>query len=98
MKTTHTPAPWKVCDEEQFHLIWSEKAKGYVASVDIYDSEGALRSNADADAALIAAAPELLQQLTKLLEQVQQLNYLGKTEIYLGDAVAAVDKATGEQE
>lgn len=66
MTSTHTPGPWTLGDEDSPLLLSSDNA--YVAQVLSRDEKGALRPSYAADAALIAAAPDLLAAL-KLLEQ-----------------------------
>lgn len=66
MTTTHTPGPWTLGDEND-PLVFSPVAGAYVAQVLAYDG-GSLRSNYAADAALIAAAPDLLAALRTLVD------------------------------
>lgn len=65
----HTPGPWKLSDEGQYNLVWSDELKDYVASVHVYDSKGHLYANADANAALISAAPDLLEALQAIVDE-----------------------------
>ena len=62
MLNTHTPGPWIVGDDSN-PLIFSPSAGDYVAQVAAYDSRHRLRPSYAADAALIAAAPDLLAAL-----------------------------------
>ena len=64
MTTTHTPGPWTLGDEDN-PLVFSPAAGAYVAQVlaYTYGDIGTLRAGVDADARLIAAAPDLLAAL-----------------------------------
>jgi predicted P-loop ATPase len=53
----HTPGPWSVDDPDQ---IWAESVGEYVAITQVEDWETIPREQAEANARLIAAAPELL--------------------------------------
>lgn len=85
MKTQHTPGPWKACrhhedysgpyfdiDEEgreEYHarpFVKIESANGYTVT-----SAHDLSTMTNADAALIAAAPELLAALVSLHDDIQ---------------------------
>lgn len=92
MQTNHTPGPWTLGDEND-PLVFSPVAGAYVAQVLAYDG-GSLRSNYAADAALIAAAPELLAALREIVDHFQRTG-----DPTLGDmaprARAAIAKATG---
>lgn len=100
MKTKHTPGPWyaeKIVDRAEFNIF---PAGGTYAIVTVKPPEfDALHSHAkaiEANACLIAAAPELLAALRALLEDAIDLGiYEGNMS---GSAVAArnaIDKATG---
>ena len=65
--TTHTPGPWTVGDEDSPLLLSGDGT--YVAQVISRDETGALRPSHAADAALIAAAPDLLAAL-QMIEEV----------------------------
>lgn len=70
MTTTHTPGPWSLSDEDSPLLSGADGA--YIAQVfsrtncDI----GSLRSNYAADARLIAAAPDLLDALRRVMRHI----------------------------
>jgi len=103
----HTPGPWEylaphavggaeivpVTGGPCIHTFWNENP-------DLRDDQ-----EHEANAHLIAAAPELLEalrpfaHLTKVLEEGQMLNFRG---VYVGfedarSAAAAIDKATGKE-
>lgn len=101
MTAKHTPGPWVADDNEGFSpwSIWSRMApSGHgtpgrkVAVVD--DCSG----HSDADAQLIAAAPELLEAL-KACAAVCAGETMNKRGLIsaLEQARAAIAKATGEQ-
>lgn len=58
----HTPGPWKASDEGQTILIWADAQKDYIGEAYCYDSKDHSMESADANAALISAAPELLEK------------------------------------
>lgn len=94
MNTKHTPGPWTLGDEDSPLVSSSDGA--YVAQVLSRDENGALRPSYAADAALIAAAPELLAAL-KLLEQAgewQGARWAIPAKAWR-DARAAISRATG---
>ena len=96
--TQHTPGPWQMGGE----LISKEGSNLEIASV---WSESANRklsprqSEADANARLIAAAPELLEVLLTLLVAVDHKRYNVRADLdfFLADAAArtVIAKATG---
>ena len=106
--STHTPGPW-----ELFEHSWSDssicggvKNSKKICSLSIYDdateeNQSELESEMDANARLIAAAPELLEALQ---ECVIELDCLMKTRpAYQGGmnmverAKSAIAKATGKE-
>ena len=105
MHANHTPGPWTLGDEND-PLVFSPVAGAYVAQVLAYDG-GSLRSNYAADAALIAAAPDLLAALQDITERYERLlvdTRSTKREekemeeilpFYTEQARAAIAKATG---
>ena len=91
--STHTPAPWYVLAEGI-----TDAAIGYRA---IIDSDGYTVCNCspmgEANARLIAAAPDLLNALDGLLDYLREYDadYPEAAPIF-GKARAAIAKATGE--
>lgn len=97
-KTTHTPGPW--CyqpynyPDQLRHEIWKssdgEKIEGYRIAVidDVTDGTGANRTQANAR--LIAAAPELLEAVKLLLPLAQSWSKAHKA------ASEAIAKAEGK--
>ena len=72
MKHQHTPGPWSkvgellATDENLKHACLQAKNGRWTALVEIEDTEG------EANARLIAAAPELLEALIILIDYTQQ--------------------------
>lgn len=118
MSAKHTEGPWKGQQSNgRFHdTEWSADADGYQRTMfaPIVDAEGntvALVVRTDwndaqieADARLIAAAPELLESLTALLEHYVELVNCGdcgkwnpENESEVLAARSAIAKATGTQ-
>ena len=96
----HTPGPWKVVssyerDDAQFPVAQIEYL--YVISA---IEDRSLLGTVQADARLIAAAPDLLEALSELVEIVQDAidqrsaKYLDS--FTLQPAISAIKKATGE--
>jgi hypothetical protein len=100
---THSPAPWRTSDEGEYILVFADAAKDYVASVHNYDSTGRSFPDgvADANAALIAAAPDLLKHLIVMTDHIE-LTVEGfddwvsnRIRAKMNEARAAIAKATG---
>lgn len=88
MNTKHTPGPWVVDrthPELERNVVWS--GDQIIASV-VNDQHG----NADANARLVAAAPELLEALRYMVANAEAE---GWSEMMLADATAAIAKAEG---
>ena len=94
MKATHTPGPWKAVDAfvENNPNRWMV-ARGGWGGPNIADCG----PGAEADARLIAAAPELLATLRELVEWVtdNRGGDLPITDPAIKQARAAITKATG---
>ena len=84
MSTQHTPGPWKIRKNDAYEEYWVQLEHYTVGPASI------VFSNADAD--LIAAAPELLEALE---DAAASLEDAGKHEA-AKMARAAIAKATGE--
>lgn len=93
MSAGHTPGPWKrdICQVDKSWL------KGRLSEC-VISPQGivAVTGEGDADARLIAAAPELLDALQAMLAQLRKGPYAFKDSDALRSARAAVAKATGE--
>lgn len=86
----HTPAPWTISDEID-PLIYSNATGAYVAQVFAYDGRNNSRNAAvDADARLIAAAPDLLAALIEAVEIIES------TGLDASPARAAIAAAKGQ--
>ena len=88
----HTPGPWKSYEDDGFINLMVVDAEGYY----IAEAMGRTKKNMEANARLIAAAPELLEALEKLCNRWQ-----GDTELYAhGEEIkagrAAIAKAKGQ--
>jgi hypothetical protein len=99
--TKHTPGPWHFrALPDDCHVVesraWNPADGGSAANLDVCDGQTihVYGKQAAADAALIAAAPDLLAALQDLTAQVT--NYINSDECELPDvtaALAAVAKA-----
>lgn len=96
----HTPGPWKMLDDHPSHACLHIRREGDKQTWGIYcgpevASVYTSNDNADADARLIAAAPDLLEALTNLLVAEK----LDDGDPILGSArsaaAIAIAKATG---
>ena len=90
--SAHTPGPWEamIFGGWDAPRIWS--GDGSIALLQHHDSGP---EEAEANALLIAAAPELLEALTLLVAGIE--NSVSKTYIPLVRANAAIAKAIGER-
>jgi len=90
--TLHTPAPWK-CDLVSLK-IWANDGNTEIART----SSDVSISEEEANAHLIAAAPELLDLLEAAVARVQIANEEGNPILsaWLPDALSALRKAKGE--
>lgn len=93
----HTPGPWatKEVNDKGAHVLWVMpiKANGhYVAEV------GVNSPDAQANARLIAAAPDLLEALEHALAELEQTANSEHIDPkhYFADIYAAIAKANGE--
>lgn len=98
----HTPAPWKTVVSEVDHFtnqIAVVANEGEDDEFCVYHKKAELRGNYEqhiANAALIAAAPELLAALKELVSQVEGFQDCnGDKGFVLADALAAIAKAGG---
>lgn len=97
----HTPGPWKVISDaaaKQVEVFEIAEISHFRVIPDRKDT-WANTGDAESDARLIAASPELLEQLQKFVDEYKQLPHsLGYEYTHLPDAIAAIAKATGEQD
>lgn len=94
--TGHTPGPWVYLTVDHIppNSVYSTSIKGYVVSVAMKPSFTTSEQWA-ADARLIAAAPELLEELQSILEWalIEKAPLRGQE---IRSIRAAIAKATGE--
>lgn len=95
----HTPGPWLV-QETTVYALNDERnpANRFTASVDsgwADEKRRISRQEVEANARLIAAAPELLEALSQAVESMQDSGYQN-SHVAVMAARAAIDKATGE--
>lgn len=95
MSAKHTPGPW-IFDGD---YIWSEPAKCYVADPQTEDmligqacAKQDIYKQIQANARLIAAAPDLLDALQVLLNATMHKNHPAESDM----AIAAIAKAKGK--
>ena len=97
MNTKHTPGPWKVAsDTNGKPLEYENGTKVKVMSTDrsmFYAGIGGL--NKESDAALIAAAPDTLLALKRIVGLIEMPNYPCLDREILKQAKAAIAKAEG---
>lgn len=100
--TSHTPGPW-IWDDNRLRPEQPDPARSEVHS--ILDAEGGFGfvgsdwrqtlAEIDADRRLIAASPDLLEAVKRLLNWDRQINGLRAEDVAF--AAAAIAKATGQQ-
>lgn len=90
MSTKHTPGPWSIHRER---IIFAED--GY-AIADVTTYHGKRQEQTQANARLIAAAPELLGELKRAVAMIEEARSRGSKQIVPASMRAAIAKATGE--
>lgn len=92
-ETKHTPGPWCLSDESP--MIIQDECKVIVGSASTYPNSGYFpgQKEAEANARLIAAAPELLEACEGLLGLAERDGWL---HVAVNAARAAIAKAKGE--
>lgn len=87
----HTPGPWMVTATEDCYCV--ANAGRYV----IVPERGKVKAdNSEADARLIAAAPELLAALERMLSKAYKQNWNDNYPEELEQAESAIAKAKGD--
>lgn len=91
----HTPGPWMACNAGTLwdYFVWSDAADKSVCNIDYSEQSAA---EVEANARLIAAAPELLAALQALAEVALYRD--GDCTAQLTTARAAIAKATGQEQ
>jgi hypothetical protein len=98
----HTPGPWSLGDSDlpvsKLAICTTAKGRAHSTIARIVIPSPSSPNEAGANVRLIAAAPELLATLQKLLSHGTFDDYPNTTEWYaVRDARAAIAKATGDQ-
>ncbi|MFN7834823.1 MAG: hypothetical protein ACK5NY_03395 [Burkholderiaceae bacterium] len=89
----HTPGPWEI---DEPHQVWAESIGEYVAiTAQIEDHETVPQDQAEANAKLIAAAPDLLEALKLIVLADRWCPTGSKAEVL---ARAAIAKAEGKHQ
>ena len=99
-KAKHTPGPWMLTEGNRFdkEMVITTQYRldasiGCICEMDVYFT-GLIGIEQEANARLIAAAPELLEALQNMLGLTEASDYMGAREIEQ-QARAAIAKATG---
>lgn len=96
MNKQHTPGPWVAWRDGAVGPTSKEEDQSFGMLLPVaYVEDSDWPESADANARLIAAAPELLEALTLLVAGIE--NSVSKTYIPLVRANAAIAKATGSE-
>ncbi len=96
MSAAHTAGPWSVSDETDIYGTENDPANGCIGRVDV--AHVYLRTvpgRTEANAALIAAAPDLLAALQSLHDRARLYGGTKGGKMDLEQARAAIAKATG---
>jgi hypothetical protein len=88
----HTPGPWAIFKVRLSGMFLIGKA----ADVDLANSDGHAMADNEADARLIAAAPDLLAALEVCAEELRNISSNVLMNAAYQNARAAISKATGE--
>lgn len=96
----HTPGPWRVSVEKYPEPRKVKVGTGEDGWWGVASAFGDTQEEAEANARLIAAAPDMLEALTTLVHRVQKMEgpqMLPKSRVsfLLTDALAALEKAGG---
>jgi hypothetical protein len=99
---THTPGPWKLVRLGRNLYVESDGPQAvdgrgpFVCDMQIDECAKPFRDSVEADANLIAAAPELLEALTGIIEIGKRDMTNQKYDGYFKSAQAAIAKAKGQ--
>lgn len=96
----HTPGPWAICEHDHANVIWADN--GVICDVfhanedDEMTASVESREESEANARLIAAAPQLLAALQKIAEMDGDGSWnTSEFHALCSIAKAAITKATG---
>jgi len=94
-KPKFTPGPWTVSGIKGYSAIWSDNT--HIATINV-DHEPTTLASDEANAALIAAAPDLYKAIEKSIDLLNEILPLNTNNINHAHAelTAALEKARGE--
>ena len=94
METKHTPGPWETIDG---HEIWPTTGKNANCSFCFLPTNSTFYPNSEikANAKLIAAAPELLDNLKRIVERIEENDLQNTMPSAYKRAKEAIQKAEG---
>lgn len=97
MSANHTKGPWNNYQGDDIYCVYDADGKKIctIEPVDIVGWNAVHREEADANEALIAAAPELLEALDKLVNCISETRGPDASDA-LDCALSAIAKARGE--
>lgn len=107
MQHQHTPGPWRIGSLESYdgytgqpyRNVWAGQDEAATVVARAVRSDGAMTNDVDADARLIAAAPELLEALKDSRWHIANLAGPSGGQAHEREALAKIDaaiaKATG---
>jgi hypothetical protein len=90
MTTQHTPGPWTIANGHDARVYLIDDARGHAVGELVYAD-----ARKPADARLIAAAPDLLAALRKLIGAIDRLPGNNPLDGLADEARAAIARATG---
>jgi len=94
---SHTPGPWRISSKSKY-LVKTDEYR--ICQVFKSTIDPSLNEQAEADARLIAAAPDLLAAIKEVMEDLHAAHVAGSYQIPPSSAAMAFDaieKATGEK-
>jgi hypothetical protein len=89
----HTPGPWKLQERCEDLVIESPRMFGTIEVAEVYELDNCPLDEANANARLIAAAPDMWQALRDIAELTVDTIPTNVNDI----AVAAIARATGKE-
>lgn len=101
MNTKHTPGPWELFEHSwsESSIYAGEKNEKQICRLSIYneateENQMLLEKEMDANARLIAAAPELLEALQAVIERAESQHWDDASPQVIEQARQAIQKAT----